>query len=172
MASWEARANQDLGDDCVNREKAELEGMWPTELSILRFILDTARMAISVPAVKLDSASLSALSAEFESPFHRLNIKSLQILRGLMTHLLNAAIFWRSCVQPVDALLSFPDENGEYAAFPDPELLTALWPGMTLLKSFANDPLPGMACFRDESRRCSIYTYSLPIPLIVGSWYG
>ena len=172
LAVWKEIAKQVLGDDCVNQGKAELEGERPAELSFLCFCLDTFRMTIIVADVEIDSAALFVLSAEFESPFHRLNIMSLQILRGLMTHWLNAAIFWRSCVQPVDAILSFPDANGEYATCPDPELLTAFWQMMTLLKSFARGPPTWAACFREGSKRSAAYTYALPTPLIVGQLYG
>ena len=89
--------------------------------------------------MKVESASLFILSEEFGFPYVRLRLKSVQLLRGLMTHWLNASLFWKSCAQPVDAMLSFQDENAEFLARPDPEIVSAFWSMMRLLKYLASD---------------------------------
>ena len=153
LVSWEDIAKNVLGQDCINQEKVLVEGQWATTLSVLGFEVDTEEMTIAVPSIKIDGAATFVLSEEFESPFRQLRIKALQTLRGLMTHWLNAAIFWRTCVQPVDGLLSFADEKSEFVACPDPELLSAFWSMMTLLKTFAKDTATWHSLFKGKIER-------------------
>ena len=150
---WVDIAQKVLGEDCINEEKVREEGSWETRALILGFLVDTELMTIEVPPVKVESAALFILSDEFGSPYVKLRLKSLQVLRGLMTHWLNASLFWKSCVQPVDALLSFQDEKAEFVMCPDPEIVSAFWSMIRLLKYLASDRTIWRTLFRGDIAR-------------------
>ena len=154
LERWVGTARNILGSDCINQKKVEEEeGEWSTRSVILRFVVDTEAMTIEVPPIKVESAALFVLSEEFGSPYVRLRLKSLQTIRGLMTHLVNASLFWKSCVQPVDAMLSCQYESAEYVSRPDPEEVSAFLPMMAMLKYLANDRAVWRTLFRGEIAR-------------------
>ena len=70
-----------------------------------------------------------------------------------MTHWLNASLFWKAFVQPVDAMLSFQDESAEYLVCPDPEIVSAFWSMMRLLKYLAHDRNVWKTLFRGDMAR-------------------
>ena len=150
---WVSIAREVLGQDCINEQKVIEEGAWQTRSLVLGFIIDTERMTIEVPPLKVESAALFVLSEDFGSPYVRLRLKTVQVLRGLMTHWLNASLFWRACVQPVDAMLSFQDEKAEFLVCPDPEIVSAFWSMMRLLKYLAGDREVWRTLFRGEIAR-------------------
>ena len=90
---YEGVARSILGDDCHNAEKAELEGQRSLESLILGFILNTATFEISVPEVKIQGASDFILPDAFNEVCAPSEIKTHQVLRGLMTRWLNACLF-------------------------------------------------------------------------------
>ena len=103
--------------------------------------------------LKVGSSTTSFLSSEFGSDFHRLSIGVLQTLIGLKTQWVNSAAFWRSCVLPAGALLSFPGENGGFVSRQDPEILTDFWPIMNAMKGFAQDAPKWRSSFGGRIKR-------------------
>lgn len=101
------------------------EGQRAAVSRVLGFTIGTQRLGIRAHGVQIQGASDFPLSEVFGECLRLIEIKSLQTLRGLMTRRLNASLFWRTCLQPIDALPAHADENGVYAKCGDPELATS-----------------------------------------------
>ena len=151
---WETIAGKILGEDCINREKALAEGEWNEEALLLGFILNTDTLEISAPPVKVRGAADFTLSEEF-SEYRPLAVKSLQTLRGLMTHWLCSCLFWKTCLQPVDALLSHASEDSLFIRCGDPELYKAFWSMFQLLRNLAQGDILWKNLFRGDMGRLS-----------------
>ena len=150
---WGEIARSILGDDCINQEKLEEDAQWSIASAILGFGLNTDTFEIRAHAVKVQGAADFAWSAEFEAGRKPMSIKSLQTLRGLVAHWLNASMFWLVCLHPIDALLPLADDLGELANCTDHELTKAFWPMLQLLRRVDEDESRWHGLFRGDMRR-------------------
>ena len=140
VATWEGIAKKISGQDCINTDMLESEGVWSTKALVLGFEIDTEEMIIRVPSAKVQGAADFILPDTFQEGVAPLTVKTLQVLRGLMTHWLNASLYWGVCTQAIDALLSHPDEMNEYIKCADPELVSAFWSMIAMLRYTAAEP--------------------------------
>ena len=79
-------------------------------------------------------------------------IKPFQNLRGLGARWIDASLFWRTFLQPIDSLLSHAGEAGAFVRFGHPELSTAFWATMGLVRSVAKDETVGPTLLKDDIR--------------------
>ena len=106
---------------------------------ILCFTINTKKNGIRVPDLKMQGAAEFVLPDEFAGGNKPWMIIALQILRGLMAHWLHTSLFWRVCMQPMGALLSYGGELGITVLCSDLELIEAIWPTIQLLRKVAGD---------------------------------
>ena len=138
---WEKVARKILDEDCINEEKAREEGTWSIEALVLGFIINTETMQIRIPPVKVEVAAYFIMSEEFAEGYKPLTVKNFQVTRGLMTHWLRSCLFWKTCLQPIDAVLCHASEDNEIIQCADPELFKAFWSMFQMLRNMASDRL-------------------------------
>ena len=117
----------------------ELEGSWDTTGLILGCDIDTVAETIAVHRPKVEGARTYLLSNEFVVGSQRLSLKALQTLRGYMQHWLAASMFWASCVQPIDFLLTYGSADCVTANCTNFQIWIGYWDMVTLLQSLGRD---------------------------------
>lgn len=103
----------------------------------LGFDIDTELGSISAPLPKIEEATNYSISGDVAVGIQHVSLKAMHTLRGYMQHWLIASMFWASCVQPVDLLLTYGSEDCSAISFPNFHIWTGYWGMMSLLQTLA-----------------------------------
>ena len=133
--SWERIAKGLLGPTAINLDKLGEEGIWKQIHVILGFVFYTSNMTITLPEAKIASAQTLIEGILQWKNSQVMLIKAAQQLRGCMEHFSTTNQIWKILSTPVDELLTYTDENNEWASCPHAEIWTSFWHSMSVLET-------------------------------------
>ena len=117
----------------------ELDGAWDTTGLIRGFDLDTVAETIAAPPPKVEGARTYLLRNEFLVGSQHVTLNALQTLRGYMQHWPVASMFWESCVQPADLLLTYGSASCLTVNCANFQIWSGYWGMMSLLQTLSKD---------------------------------
>ena len=123
------------------REKATLEGALATKRTLLGLDIDTNLGAIEVPPVKVMGARTMLLSGVYKPGIPKVELRDVQVLRGLCQHWIAASLYWEITLQWIDAILRYADEADDYISCDEPDVWISYWDILEVLRVTAEDEL-------------------------------
>ena len=127
VEAWDRICELILTEKSLSKEKADIEGRWSVEHTILGFVVNTKEGTIAVPEEKVLGARAMISPDVFTPGNSRIALRDVQILRGLCQHWLVSNWFWKVTLQTIDVLLAHADENSSYATCIDADVWAAFW---------------------------------------------
>ena len=100
----------------------EEEGQWSTSHIILGLVYDTSSLKITLPESNRAGARVLFDSILAERGSTRIGVNTLQQIRGCMEHFKSTSAIWRLLTSPLEKLLTYADEIGEWITCPKEEL--------------------------------------------------
>ena len=111
-----------LGPRAINKEKLDAEGQWSTNHIILGLSYDTASLTVTLPESKRAGARVLFDAVLLDRGSAKIGVDATRQIRGCMEHFKSTSAIWRLLTSPVDKLLSYADEIGEWITCPKKEL--------------------------------------------------
>ena len=161
---WAEIARNAIGKVCIDEEISPSEVHWAAEAPILSFALNTSTMEIRAPPAKVQEPADFILPDASDGCFKPLGVKSLQAIRGLMTHCLIDCLFRVVCLHPIGALFARANERGLAAHRANPELLKDFWAMFALIRKFSEDLELRPTVFKGDMRRILDVRKRFPSP--------
>ena len=127
-----------FGQDSINGDKTQLGGAWSTRGLALGYELDTWLGSLPVPLPIVEVARIYILSVEFVVGSQYVALKVVQTLRGYMQHWSVASLFWSSCVQPLDLLITYGGEDCSGVNCSDFRICNVYWDMLSLSKALSS----------------------------------
>ena len=127
--------------------------MWTTNNILLGFVIDTKSEEIAIPSEKIYGAKLMVEAEDFDPGRTIPSLKSVQTLRGLSQHWINASVFGQAVIQLIDALLGYADETAQVAKYSDAEILEGWWGMMTFVRYLSSREDVWPCLFRNRMKK-------------------
>ena len=86
VGSWDRSRTGVLGVDSINMGQMGQEGIWSQEQIMMGFEINTEDYTIALPDAKIEGARLFVVSDTYIPGTMQMEIKEIQVLRGLRHH--------------------------------------------------------------------------------------
>ena len=150
ISTWEWACKGVLAERSIREEKSISGGFLSTKHTLMGFDIDTETGIIEVPPVKVMGTRAMILSDVYRPGSSIVQLRDIQVLRGLCHHWLTASLYWKLTLHGLDTILRFAGESDNYISFPEPDVWLAYWNISEVLRVTADGELRWNRLFRGE----------------------